>query len=1498
MKSIMTPEEAFLETPETQEQLHGHASHSDLGSYEEEEMSLPEEAEVSDETLRRHAAATVKSWEMIIPVAGQGGLAERIDNLQSKLDRILLNARDALIGRELTPTPQLLKSRRLLESILAGAKRDLRHFRRLPHAASGYQGASPRITNLAEAYLSATQGIWSARTFALYIEQTQQHHPLLLDEVLFLPQALNVVALEFIVDRVEEIATPPAYPSGIAVALHSLRRMDQYEWQGLLESLVSFEPILHQDPGGTFAAMDDETRALYRKRVAHLACHSDFDEIETASAAIDMARLAQNAGDSDPRRLKRLQHVGYYLFAEGRPALEHRIGYHPPAPERFRRFVRRYNEDFYVIGIIVVSLLLILPIITPLVPHNDFWLVMGAMLLALLPVTQGAVELINSIVVALLKAEPLPKIDCSKGVPALSTTLVVVPILLLREHQVQEMFEDLEARYLSNEDPNIHFALLTDLPDTSILPQPDDRHPLVQMAIRWTENLNAKYANGKGGAFLLLHRERVFNARQGVWMGWERKRGKLLDLNKFLLHDFDSFPIKAGPLHVLKDVRYVITLDADTKLSYAAAARMIGAISHPLNHAIVNPKLRIVTSGYGILQPRVGVSITSASRSRLAAIYSGETGLDIYTRAVSNVYQDLFGEGIFTGKGIYEVSILHHVLDHRFPRNSLLSHDLIEGAYVCAGLVTDIEIIDDYPSQYDAHTRRKHRWIRGDWQILRWLFSPVPDESGRMVHNPISVISRWKIFDNLRRSLVEPVTFMVLVLGWFVFPGGALYWTAVTIALLLLPGLVQLAFDLCKAVAGLSAVAARRAFVTFLGSIAMALINLTFLPQQTLLSVDAIVRSLTRIHLSGRRLLEWETAAQAEFNTRRSPFDIHLRLSPLIALLFATYLALFHPHSLMGAGPVLFLWLIAPLVVLWLNSAPRADTGELGSADRGFLEQQVLRIWRFYSDFGGSANHFLIPDHVEEKNLHPVRMLTPTNIGMLLNARQAAQEFGLLTLPEFAEATLQSLTSLDRMEKYRGHIYNWYDLESLRPILPVVVSTVDSGNLAASLYTLHAGAIDLLRKPLLSVDSFNAVNNIATGRITSDRAKSASASLNSSETLVPLIRELFGQSSNPVMTLPGAPFDRWASEEAQRRSAALAGFIEVYLPWFLPDFEPLADLIAKAGPEVATLENVADFLRNLSAVLTELAPTSPLHPLAVQLEARIPSALDHLARLQQDFKTISDRADRFVMDMDFSFLLVESRQLLSTGYDFPAQQLQKTCFDLLASESRMAVFLAVAKGDIPQQSWFRLDRSHVLFKGRPALLSWTATIFEYLMPTLWMQAYPDTLLTNALDTVIRVQIDHVNGIPWGISESGFASSDENGRYGYQAWGIPALALKESAEDGPVISPYSTFLALPLARRQALANLRHMVRLSWIGEYGLYEAADYIEAGKRNRQPRLVRSWMAHHQGMSLLALSNVLRDNIFQRWFHAHPRVRAAEQLLHEKPLRREIIDELAKQAA
>src|SRR5215470_6526420 len=560
--------------------------------------------------------------------------------------------------------------------------------------------------------------------------------------------------------------------------------------------------------------------------------------------------------------------------------------------------------------------------------------------------------------------------------------MIAVPSLLLNENQVRGLVENLEVRFLGNHDPNIHFALLTDLPDTREPAREDS--PLIDLCSDLIRELNDKYTSRAEGSFFLFHRHRIYNPRERAWMGWERKRGKLLDLNKLLRGQYDSFPLKIGNLSVLPQVRFAITLDSDTELPRGTAQRMVGTLAHPLNQAVIDPEKNIVVAGYGILQPRVGVSVQSTTRSRLAAIYAGETGFDIYTRAVSDAYQDLYGEGSFTGKGIYEVDAVHKVLDRRFPRNALLSHDLIEGAYARAGLASDIEIIEDYPSHYSAYNRRKHRWLRGDWQITSWLFSRVPDETGRMVANPISLVSQWKILDNLRRSLVEPATFVLFVLGWLVLPGYARSWTLAGLFILFMPVWFEFLFTLVRSIAEQKFSVAREAVSALFNSNVGTLLNIIFLPHQMLVSLDAVIRTLIRRLFTRQRLLEWETAAEAEAGVKRTPVDSYLNWMPVIAILLGLIVFLVRKPALIAAAPVLVLWACSKLVSKWLDSPAFLPEAETSEKDRTFLRRCAMYTWRYFAEFSTQEHNWLIPDNVQEEPHKVAARVSPTNVGFLL----------------------------------------------------------------------------------------------------------------------------------------------------------------------------------------------------------------------------------------------------------------------------------------------------------------------------------------------------------------------------------------------------------------------------------------------------------------------------------------------------------------------------------
>ena len=1393
----------------------------------------------------------------------------------------------------------------LLRAELWNTHNAFKHLRRLPHVRTPRGTTIPRAAALAEAFLHAVGFEFQPAAVLEYLGAFQESTILKYSELWALIPALELVLLEQIAARSAKLFEPPSTPQAIGVCVRSLRDINQLHWKEALEPQIAFDKVLREDPAAAYPKMDFESRNLYRIRLVKTAERSDATEMEVAQAALALARQAAQRKFEDPRQAVRESHIGFYLIAEGFQQLAERVGFRPSFASRLRSFLRSHPDEFYLPGIEVLTFGImsatVLALTSTATPPG---LILFSMLVLLLPCSQAAVQLMNYLTTALLRPEILPKLDFSEGIPREATTLVAVPALLLNEQQVHRLVEDLEVRYLGNHDPNLHFALLSDLPDSPVPSKDDD--PLVDLCVRLVKELNEKYSSAQASSFLLLHRHRVYNPREKAWMGWERKRGKLMDLNRLLTGNYDSFPVKAGDLEVLAQVRFVITLDADTELPRSTARRLIGTLAHPLNQALIDREKNVVRTGYGILQPRVGVSVQSASRTRLANIYSGQTGFDIYTRAVSDVYQDLYGEGIFAGKGIYEVEIVHRVLERRFPQNALLSHDLIEGAYARAGLVTDVEVIEDYPSHYSAYNRRKHRWLRGDWQITSWLSSRVPDEAGRLVPNPISLVSQWKILDNLRRSLVEPATFLLFVLGWLVLPGAARSWTLAAISILFVPVWFEFLFTLVRSVAELKLAIAREAVAALFTSNVSVFLNLVFLPHQTLVALDAVVRTLVRRLVTRQRLLEWETAAQAEMGRgKRAPVDIYLNWMPLIALLLGTIIYFGRRPALSSALPILVLWAASKAVSSWLNRPPRPSRTEASNKDKQFLRRAAIRTWRYFAEHSQAEHNWLIPDNLQQEPFQVAARVSPTNVGLLLNTRQVAWKFGYLTVPEFAELTTNTLSAIRRMPRHRGHLYNWYDTRTLKPLPALFVSTVDSGNLVASLWTLEQGCLKMLTQPVLG-------SELAEGfldhlRILADlrqfprqlyaRIEPKFRGPNWARSLMLFPQGVLERIPHQTDTTKHADDLEWFRSQALERLHQFRKAAVRFVPWMLEDFSELR------GDPTLELPGNDMALRDLPEALTKLATRIDRSIKTLESSDSGQGRLDLLRRLLslvsgarmdamrliQELEILASEAGELAEAMEFAFLFNRQRKMLSIGLDADKGEVHAACYDLLASESRIATFVAIARDEITQETWFLLSRTHVSFQGRPVLVSWTGTMFEYLMPALWMRTYPGTLLDRSRQVAVAAQQDFTAAkrIPWGISESAHAVRDAAGIYQYRAFGIPQLSLFRSQEDALVISPYSTFLALNVSPKPALKNLRRMAREGWFGAYGFYESADFTSS-KRHRwrhDYELVRCWMAHHQGMTLLSIANFLEDGIVAEWFHSHPRVQATELLLHERPV-------------
>jgi hypothetical protein len=1476
-------------------------AHLEIISASEKLRPASREGTPDGPTLRARAAELARSLDWLPNVPSSTLVSERWQTMLAVLNPLLDRIQEPLPRTPFSDDYRWLHDNVSLVASESNPGDALAPLFEIPHVRDASGRTVSRVVAIAEGFLAAVDYQFSEQAFTNYLDAFQETTDLKIKELWGLIPALKLILLEKVVARGSRLLADPSAICGVDVCIRSLREITQTSWKEALEGLIIVDRVLRQDPAGVYPRMEFDSRDLYRNQVINLAAHSEFTEKQIALEALSLAQAAQRGTHPDPRITARCSHVGYYLVAEGASVLEKRVHFHPPLGQRVQCFLRAHPDEFYLPGTAVLAFAILSATLLLLTdPYSSPGLVLLAMLVLLLPSSQSAVQLMTYLTTSLLTPQILPKLDFSEAIADDCISMVAIPTLLLNEAQVKRLVDDLEIRFLGNHDRNLHFALVSDLPDSAEPPHEDD--PLVGFCADLIAKLNEKYSAQGSGSFFLFHRHRIYNPRERVWMGWERKRGKLLDLNKLLRQQYDSFPIKVGDLSILPRVRFVITLDSDTELPRGSAYRMIGALAHPLNQAIIDPQKNIVVAGYGILQPRVGISVQSASRSRLAKIYSGQTGIDIYSRAVSDVYQDLYGEGSFTGKGIYEVDTLQKVLDRRFPDNALLSHDLIEGAYARAGLVTDVEIIEDYPSHYSAYNRRKHRWLRGDWQIAEWLTTRVPGESGKKVVNPISLVSQWKILDNLRRSLVEPATFLLFVLGWLVLPGNPFYWTLATVAILFIPAWCWCGFQLVRAAIERNWGTARGAIEGLFSANIGVLLTLVFLAHQMLLSLDAMIRALVRRLVTGQRLLEWETAAEAELGTRRTPIDVYLDWQPVLALGLAALLWFVRPSALPAAVPILVLWACSKLVSVWLNRSPLAPRAEATEKDELFLRSLALRTWRYFAEFSNEEHHWLIPDNVQEEPPSVVAKLSPTNLGLLLNSSQVACEMGFLTVPEFSERISRTLATFAALPKYRGHLFNWYDTHTLKPMPPLFVSTVDSGNLVASLWTLEEGCLDQLRKPLFPASLVDALWDHL--RMLHDLGAFSRKQLNTLEAelkggnwlqaLLSLPESAVAVTRRKGGTAKSEPEIRWFGEQTLARVRNLQEGVRLYTPWLLPEFASLRDDSAvnlSSAWKDPRLDQLAMISDTLEAHLEAAQDTGEQKNLYRSLHALLSPARVRVECLIEDLHNIAVHASNLAHDTDFAFLYNRRRKLLSIGFDADTQQLNAACYDLLASEARIAVFAAIAKDDIPQESWFQLGRAHILDNGRPVLLSWTGTMFEYLMPVLWMRSYPGTLLDRSRSAAVRAQqaFAAAKHIFWGISESSYFKRDDSGNYGYRAFGVPGLAVHvdEDEKDALVVSPYSTFLALHVDGAGALRNLHKMAAKKWVSTYGFYEAIDFTPTRLHSWRQRyeVVHCWMAHHQGMSLLSVSNFLGNGTLQTWFHSSPRVQATELLLQEKPV-------------
>ena len=1290
----------------------------------------------------------------------------------------------------------------------------------------------------------------------------------------------------------------------ISNSIGSLRFLGAMDWREFVETMSVVEQTLREDPGGVYGKMDFATRDRYRHVVEKIAKGSRLSESDVARKAIQLTHegAARKGGDD------RAAHVGFYLIDKGLPQLERTAEVRLSPAVVLQRMSEQCPLLLYLGTITLMTAIVAGSFLAKAHASGVHgWLLALIGILSLVCASQLAVALVNWL--ATLQATPhlLPRMDFSKGIPPESRALVVIPTMLISPHNIEDLVEALEVRFLANRDENLHFGLLTDFRDAGEETIPEDA-PLLRLAQKSIEVLNEKYRSAKGDMFFLFHRPRRWNPRERMWMGYERKRGKLAELNALLRGGSrDRFSLVVGETAALSNVKYVITLDTDTQLPRDSAWQFVGAMAHPLIRARYDEDKQRVCEGYGILQPRVAVSLAGTNRSRYARLCGSEPGIDPYTRAVSDVYQDLFHEGSFIGKGIYDVDAFERALNGRFPENRILSHDLLEGCYARAGLLTDVQLYEEYPFRYSADVSRRYRWILGDWQIAWWLLPRVPGPGASHQRNPLSGLSRWKIFDNLRRSLAPSALTLLLLLGWTVL-SPAWFWTLSVIGIILIPSLSVSILDLFQKPGDVLlrqhlAAAVRSAGRHF----AQAVFTIVCLPFEAFFSLDAIVRTAGRMLVTHTRLLEWSPSSDSD-RTNRADLSASCRtmwIAPVLATAAVISLTLSRPVALAVAGPILGLWFASPAIAWWI-SRPLARHGARLTADQTiFLRKLSRRTWAFFETFVGPEDHWLPPDSYQE---HPVAAVghrtSPTNMGLALLANLSAYDFGYIPAGQLIERTANALRTMDALERHRGHFYNWYDTQSLKPLPPLYISTVDSGNLAGHLLTLRPGLLALPDHKILGSRLFDGLSD--TLRILVDAAGGAAPA-----PLAELQKDLASASDSRPTTLAAARLclDGLATSAAE----VVGGFDadpESQATWWaralarqcqaaLDELTFLAPWILLPAPQnrLGELRGIDEIptLRELAGLEEELLPAIE-HRLGSDAT---PEESEWFGELRRLITEASHRArariaaiERLALQssglagMEYDFLYDKARHLLAIGYNVGERRRDSSYYDLLASEARLCSFVAIAQGQLPQESWFALGRLLTNAGGEPILLSWGGSMFEYLMPLLVMPTYENTLLDETYKAAVERQIEYgkKRGVPWGSSESGYNTIDVHLNYQYRAFGVPGLGLKRGLAEDLVIAPYASTLALMVAPEEACLNLQRLAAEGLEGEYGFYEAIDYTPSRlPRGQSNAVVRSFMAHHEGMSFLSLAYLLLDRPMQKRFESDPLVQATTLLLQER---------------
>lgn len=1482
----------------------------------------------TDSIYARDAAELRARHDIIVGTPEPACAWQNISDLLPWLD----NAHDYCVK----PPPHLTKASEWLldnEFQLRRAVRQVREdlpasfYRRLPRLAAPEYRGIPRVLALARGMLEVAQVQIGFAGTVEFVNAYQCQGPLTIAELWAFPAMLRLACLEELVQSFSELLpelTPPFAlvsrssfhqtldpTESVSRVISALVAIANTPWKSFFEQVSHVETILQDDPANVYAAMDFDTRDRYRKAVEEIAAHAPLSEWEVASAALELAR--EHAG------ARRAGHIGCWLVAEGRVQLERKVGFRAGWRASWRRWAMAHPGESYAAALVGFSLAaLLFPIVLLGMFDASVLAWIAGIALSLAPAMIIGVTFTNWLVSRSVPPRVLPKYDVEKGLQAGWETALVMPIILRQQSEVEPLLERLEMHWLSNPDPLVRMALLSDLADADAEHMPDDAG-VESALVAGVRRLNARYA--EHAPFALLHRRRHWNAAEGRWMGWERKRGKLEELVSLILgHPSEAFVLCEGDIDKLCRARFVVTLDADTRAQSNNINRLVGTLAHPLNRVEFDPVTGKPTCGYTFIQPRVEISPDAGGRSLFTYLYSGDTAIDIYSRAVSDVYQDLFGEGIFTGKGAFDVAAFYQCLHGRVPENAILSHDLFEGLHGRAALASDIVFYEEFPSNYLSYARRALRWIRGDWQLTPWLGGNVPSRDEQTVPSRFSMLDRWKMLDNLRRSLTAPMLIAFATAGWLLLPGQALIWTVLAVG----APAAYLFIDLITRLLHTRKPGATRSILYPLAEHAGRwLLAVIFLAHEAAVASEAIARALWRMHVSHRDMLEWTSAAHSAAEVSQTWHGTwrEMAAAPSLAVIIAVILGWLNPVALAGAAPLLLLWFVSPQIA-WLISRERQLVLEtLGKKDRLYLRLIARRTWLYFETFAGPDDNWLPPDNYQAAPYEDIaHRSSPTNVGMLFLAALTAWDLGHIGRRDLAARMAAALDALDRLENHNGHTLNWFNTRTLEALEPRYISTVDSGNLAVSLLTLSAGCREAAACSGLSParwdglqDSLHLLRDAVSVLPKVDRDV-ITDDLNAIVKRLPSIRRT-SQDWWPVLLQLST--DDWQTVQVRIVKVLEAGIeadtdeihlwlkrtdhhlmtmrrdLAALMPWLaltesapsdLQGVSTLLEALPHADASSARMTSSIDSARRALAQLTPVDAKSQSWLAAMRVA--LDSGESACRELHDSFQQCAIRAEARAFAMDFQPLYDEESSTFFIGYNLDSDHLDQHHYDLLASEARLASYFAIAKRDVPVKHWFHLGRPISRTAGALTILSWNGSMFEYLMPTLLLPSEAGRLLGQSERAAVAVQQRYGEklGLPWGVSESGFAARDDSHHYQYQAFGVPGLGLKNGLSKDYVVAPYASALALGIVPVAATSNLRRLDKLGLRDQYGFFEAADFTpERLPIDGSFSPVRSYMAHHQGMISAAIGNALNNNILIKRLGRDPRMRATELLLQER---------------